>query len=244
MPSKEPLRARINDVPVKLTGKNSILHPPQHGDRPLEHSFPALYLIADPSFYNTAKGHAAFFHAMTEAIAGGIRWIQYRDKARSRAEMYRIARNLRVLTREQGVTLIINDEIDLAMAVQADGVHLGQEDFPVAMARRLLGEDCLIGLSTHTLQQAIGAEREALDYIGFGPILKTQTKLSENTPLGLEALAALKSRTSLPVYAIGGIQHVHLAKIRETGVSGAAVSSALAGAGQETIRSWMARLNP
>jgi len=208
----------------------------------LKFSFPSLYLISDPSFYETSKddgAHQDFFCSIQEAIAGGIRLIQYRDKSHSRGEKYEIAKTLRGITRDQGVTLIINDEIDLAMAVKADGVHLGQDDFPVSMARRLLGEEAIIGLSTHNLEQAIAGSSEAIDYIGFGPIFETTTKVSESPLLGLDAIVAVRSKISLPIYVIGGIQRSHLLKKQLIRTCGVAVSSALAGADRKTFQNWI-----
>lgn len=184
-------------------------------------------------------GGGDFFRSIREAIEGGTRLIQYRDKGRPRGEMYEIARRLREMTCTRDVTLIINDELDLAMAVEADGVHLGQDDFPVQMARKLLGENTIIGLSTHNLEQAMDAERERIDYIGLGPIFETKTKLSKNPALGIEAIASVSAKVSLPIYAIGGIQRSHILKILSAGADGVAVSSALAGADKKTIRNWL-----
>lgn len=207
---------------------------------------PPLYLIADPGLYKRASAIQdldAFFGGIREAIAGGVRLIQYRDKFRARGEMFEIARRLREITSESSVCLMINDEIDLAMAIKADGVHLGQDDFPVSMARRLLGRTAVIGLSTHTLAQAREAAAQAIDYIGFGPIFPTTTKQAHDPVVGISNLAIIREQVSLPIYAIGGIQFSQLQNIMDVGASGVAVASALKGADRDTLRSWQETLD-
>ena len=209
--------------------------------------FPPLYLVADPSCFGSpfdeAGGRTApFFRAVREALAGGVRLLQYRDKTHTRWERYIVAERLRAMTRKAGAALIINDEIDLAMAVAADGVHLGQTDFPVWMARKLLGRDAVVGLSTHTLAQAVSAAESDVDYIGFGPIFATQTKSAHDPPTGIDVLMTIVGAVSLPVYAIGGIREVHLERIIATGVAGVAAASALSGDTERRVRAWLARL--
>ncbi len=205
--------------------------------------FSPLYLIVDPSLYKQKGSQRTFLEFIDEAIEGGVRWIQYRDKNASRREQFERAKQLQGLTRERNVVLIINDEIDLALAVKADGVHLGQDDFPVEMARKLLGEESIVGLSTHNLKQVKQAESENIDYIGIGPIFPTKTKRSQEMPLGIEGLAKLCAVTALPVYAIGGIQFSHLPNIISTRVTGLAIASALAGADQSEVQRWITCLD-
>src|SRR5581483_2549773 len=149
-----------------------------------------LYLITDPLLYSASEGKEkkeesrSLLDAVDRAMEGGARLIQYREKGATRREMYQTAHKLREMTAARGATLIINDDIDLALAVGAEGVHLGQDDFPIGIARRLLGKERIIGISTHHLNQALQAESDGADYIGFGPIFKTSTKSSENPPLG------------------------------------------------------------
>lgn len=199
--------------------------------------FPTIYFIADPSLY---EGCESFFQAIQTAIDGGIRLIQYRDKSGQRGRIYEYAERLRALTYQSRVKLIINDEVDIALAVRADGVHLGQDDFPVAAARDLLGEQAIIGLSTHNLAEALSAEKESVDYIGFGPIFATETKKSEYLPLGVESIRGLCAGVKRPVYAIGGIQKPHIQSILKAGAKGVAVASALSGASTVQIRQWTA----
>lgn len=202
--------------------------------------FPALYLIADPALYRRdgKPCSESFFQAIAVAIDGGIQLIQYRDKSGERGRIYEYAERLRELTAQSKVKLIINDELDIAMAVGADGVHLGQDDFPVAPARALLGEQAIIGLSTHNISEALAAKKEPVDYIGFGPIFSTETLQSDRLPLGIEAISKLCKKVNLPVYAIGGIQQSHVQAILNAGATGVAVASALVGASKLDLQNW------
>ncbi len=207
-------------------------------------SLPPLYLIADPSTYQNGDtlDLNSFFEGLREAIAGGLQLLQYRDKHRARGEMFQIAKQIREITSTGGVRLIINDEIDLAMAVKADGVHLGQDDFPVSMARQLLGKTAIIGLSTHNPAEACEAAAQTIDYIGFGPIFPTTTKKNPDSAVGISKIAAIRKQTSLPIYAIGGIQFSALQNIIDAGASGVAVASALKNANRNTVASWQETL--
>lgn len=142
-------------------------------------------------------------------------------------EAYAQAIALRQAATEVGATLIINDRCDLALAVKADGVHLGQEDLPLADARRLLGPENIIGLSTHSPEQVREAVALEPDYIGFGPIFSTATKADHDPVVGVEGLRAARARTTLPIFAIGGIASQHVAEIMTAGADGVAVVSAI-----------------
>lgn len=142
-------------------------------------------------------------------------------------EAYIQALALRQAATEVGATLIINDRCDLALAVKADGVHLGQEDLPLADARRLLGAEKIIGLSTHSPEQVRNAVALQPDYIGFGPIFSTATKADHDPVVGLEGLRAARELTTLPIFAIGGIRSQHVAEIMTAGADGVAVISAI-----------------
>jgi thiamine-phosphate pyrophosphorylase len=172
-------------------------------------------------------------------MAGGVRLVQYRDKYASRRDLYETARRLREITAQRGVTLIINDHVDVALAVGADGVHLGQEDLPVWVARKLLGDTRIVGVSTHCLEQAVRAEQDGADYIGFGPIFETHTKQT-GAPLGIGAIAEVKHQVGLPLYAIGGIQRSHLPAIRAAGADGVAAISAFSGDIRNHVQAWIA----
>lgn len=142
-------------------------------------------------------------------------------------DAYLRARALRQAATEVGVLLIVNDRCDLAMAVEADGVHLGQEDLPIAYARRLLGPGKIIGLSTHTVAQVHEAVTTQPDYIGFGPIFRTATKADHDAVVGLEGLRAVRALTTLPIFAIGGITADSVGEVMAAGADGVAVISAI-----------------
>jgi thiamine-phosphate pyrophosphorylase len=148
-------------------------------------------------------------------LAGGIKIIQYREKRpdKSHRQMLAECRQIRDLTREAGVLFIVNDYVDIALLAEADGVHVGQDDLPVPDVRRLIGPDKLIGLSTHSLEQAQAARAAGADYIGVGPIFSTQTKADVTAPLGLAYLDQAVGAVDLPIAAIGGIKRHNIADI-------------------------------
>jgi len=190
-------------------------------------------------------GPETVVEGVVEAMEGGARLVQYRDKDVSRREMYEVARRLRDVTTPRGVTLIINDHVDLALAVGAEGVHLGQADLPIWAARKILGNAAVVGISTHNLEQAMRAQREGADYIGLGPIFQTHTKQMDadsGGPLGVDALTQVKREVGIPLYAIGGIQRGCLPEIMAAGADGVAAISAFSGAVRETVRAWIADL--
>lgn len=142
-------------------------------------------------------------------------------------DAYAQALALRQAATEVGVTLIVNDRCDLALAVKADGVHLGQDDLLLADARQLLGPEKIIGLSTHTTDQVREAELLKPDYIGFGPIFSTTTKTDHDPVVGLEGLRAARALTTLPIFAIGGITSQHVTDMMTAGADGLALISAI-----------------
>jgi len=184
-----------------------------------------LYLIAD----RQACGGRPLPDIVRAALAAGVRWVQYREKLLTRRARYEEALRLRLWTREAGAALIINDELDLAVAVEADGLHLGQEDLPLPIARRWLGVGRLIGVSTHTTEEARRAIEEGADYIAVGPIFATATK-STRPPVGPEAIRRVRAMTKIPLVAIGGITPDNIGQVLRAGAAGAAVISALCGA--------------
>lgn len=164
-----------------------------------------------------------------QLLAGGVDIIQLRCKAWNLDDLAAVARRVLPLTRAQGVPLIVNDYVELARRVGADGVHLGQEDLqrmPVSAARALLGAAARIGVSTHSLAQARAAEAMAPDYIGIGPLFATGTKPGV-APIGLATLAAVARQVALPAFAIGGITLHNLAEVMRHGAERAAVVSAI-----------------
>lgn len=161
----------------------------------------------------------------TIALRAGVGWIQYREKEKTRREIFDEALRLRRLTREYGATLIVNDHADIAFAVDADGVHLGQDDLPLHEARKFMGEK-IVGISTHSLSEALAAFSSGADYIGFGPVFYTTTK-DAGEPRGTEILKEIKKHVSIPVVAIGGISPENLPVVRKAGAEGFAVASAI-----------------
>lgn len=163
-------------------------------------------------------------------IAAGVKVIQYREKDRTLREQYEECRQIRTLTRQAGVTFIVNDHVDLAMAVHADGVHVGQDDLPTAAIRQLVGGEMIIGLSTHSPQQATAADQSGVvDYIGVGPLFSTQTKRNVCAPVGLEYLDYVVGNIELPFVAIGGIKSNNVAEVRRHGARLIAVVTGIVG---------------
>jgi thiamine-phosphate pyrophosphorylase len=161
------------------------------------------------------------------ALVGGAEMIQLRDKTRSLRELLPQACAIRLLCRSHGALFIVNDRLDLALAAEADGAHVGQEDFPAAQARGLLGPGRILGVSTHSLAQAQAAQAAGADYIGFGPIFATGTKNTGYTSRGLEALRAIRQAVSLPILAIGGITLENVTAVIAAGATAPAVISAV-----------------
>jgi thiamine-phosphate diphosphorylase len=167
-----------------------------------------------------------FFRRVEDALAGGIRLIQFRNKQFSKKDALGISLKLRDLCLRHQSRYLINDDIDLAMASDADGVHIGQEDFPLALTRKILGPKKIIGVSTHNVDQAVDAEKGGADYIGFGAVFQTSSK--EKTELaGLQRLIECRLAVSIPIIAIGGISLSNIASVFKNGASGAAVISAV-----------------
>ncbi|MDP2753638.1 MAG: thiamine phosphate synthase [Nitrospirota bacterium] len=161
-----------------------------------------------------------------KVLRAGVKWVQYRDKEKSRREFYEEAIRLRKLTKDFNAVLIVNDYADIALAVDADGVHLGQDDLPIEEARKIMGSNKIIGISTHSLEQAKEAEKGGADYIGFGPIFRTTTK-DAGIPKGTDMLKEIKRQVHIPVVAIGGINIENIRSVLDTGVDAVAVASAI-----------------
>ncbi len=167
------------------------------------------------------------FIEMTRIVLDcGIKWIQYRDKKNTRRAIYENAVDLRQITSEYDATLIINDHTDIALASDAEGVHLGQDDLPLKEARKITGQKFTIGISTHSIEEALEAQDTGADYLGFGPIFHTNTK-DAGEPKGIGALKEVKKIVNIPVIAIGGINTENLASVLDAGADGIAVSSGI-----------------
>ncbi len=188
-----------------------------------------LYLVSDQK---VLRGRD-FLNSLEKAILGGVTVLQLRDKDNSSKAFYTLALQVKELTEKYKIPLIINDRIDIALAVDAEGVHLGQEDLPITLARRLMGPDKIIGISTATLEEAKKAEAEGADYIGVGALFPTATK-SNTRSVSLDQLTIIKENVSIPVVGIGGVSEKNMASIISTGVDGVAVVSAILG--KEDVR--------
>lgn len=165
-------------------------------------------------------------------LDGGIRIIQYREKHAwfSIKQMHRELEQIRILTRNYGALLIVNDFIDLALAVDADGIHIGQDDLPPLVARKLIGNHKILGISTHSPDQANNAIKAGADYIGIGPIFATNTKENVCPPVGLEYLQYAVKNVSIPFIAIGGIKEKNLRSVLESGAKRIALVTEIVGA--------------
>ena len=162
----------------------------------------------------------------SEVLRAGVKWVQYRDKESDRCCLFETAVELRELTRKSGAFFIMNDHPDIAAAVDADGVHLGQDDMPVAEARKVLGSKKVIGVSTHSIAEAVKAERDGADYVGFGPVFSTGTK-DAGKAIGTDMLARVRSEVNIPVVAIGGITAGELPRVVSAGAQAVAVASGI-----------------
>ena len=168
-------------------------------------------------------------------IQGGSKIIQLREKEYAKRDLYNLALKFREITSEAGVLLIINDHVDIALAVDADGFHLGQEDLPVRVARKLAPE-LLIGASTHSLEQTLQAEKDGADYINIGPIFKTKTKEGVESSLGPEAIARIKPRIKLDFTVMGGINEENIEQVLAQGAWRVAMVSAITKAADIAVK--------
>lgn len=182
----------------------------------------SIYLVTDDG---CLQGRA-LIDCVREALEGGVTLVQYRAKTASSAEMYAEALQMKALCDSFNVPLIINDRLDIAMAVGAAGVHLGQDDLPCAAARRILGEDYLIGVSAHNPAEAKAALQSGADYLGCGAVFGTATK-ADVKKLGTEGLEAICKAKGLPVVGIGGVTADNYREVRAAGAEGAAIVSGI-----------------
>ncbi len=164
-------------------------------------------------------------HMTTQLCAGGVDVLQLRAKKLAKNEVELLARLMLPITREHGVPLVINDHLEIAAAVGSEGVHVGQDDDAVAKARAVVGNSCFVGKSTHSLAQAIAAQAEGADYIGFGPLYATGTK-PDYVPIGLHYITAVHQQVTLPIFCIGGVNAGRLDEIISAGAKRVVVVSA------------------
>ncbi|MFZ1803203.1 MAG: thiamine phosphate synthase [Nitrospira sp.] len=182
-----------------------------------------LYIILDPSVCTDRP----LVDALKLSATAGAKIVQYRNKTASMKVAYEEALPLRKVAQELGVLFIVNDRCDLALAVDADGVHLGQGDVPLNFARKIMGPDKLIGISTHSREQVMAATAGEPNYLGFGPIFTPGSKLDHDPVVGLQGLRTIRPLTALPIFAIGGITADRTEDVIRAGADGVAVISAI-----------------
>ncbi len=171
-------------------------------------------------------GQITYEGTSEKVLAAGVKWIQHRAKNISRNETYVESVALRKLTHTYGALLVVNDYPDIAAAADADGVHLGQDDLPVKEARKVVGPEAIIGVSTHSVEEAVKAEQEGADYVGAGPVFHTSTK-DAGSPKGVELIRRVKDSIHIPVVAIGGIHSGNLRQVLDAGADAVAVASGI-----------------
>jgi thiamine-phosphate pyrophosphorylase len=181
-----------------------------------------LYLVTDRRWL----GERTLWDSVEEAIRGGVTLVQLREKEISSKDYLELAQRVKEVTDRHGIPLIINDRIDIALAMDADGVHLGPEDLIVPLARKLLGDGKIIGASAASVNEALLFQTQGADYLGVGAVFPTATKRGTEK-VGLEELRGIKSAIHIPVVAIGGINAENATPVMETGVDGVAVVSAI-----------------
>lgn len=184
-----------------------------------------LYLITDRKVATRPLPEAVRL-----ALEGGVRAVQLREKDLPIRDLLTLARELRGMTREFGARLFINDRVDIAMLVEADGVHLGRESMPADAVRKVVGKSMLIGVSTHSLAEAREAQQSGADFITFGPVFETPSKARYGPPVGLDALKSLKDCIDIPYYALGGIENGNMRQAFGARCYGVAMISAILGA--------------
>ncbi|WP_027185278.1 thiamine phosphate synthase [Desulfovibrio inopinatus] len=165
-----------------------------------------------------------------QAVAGGAGVVQLREKSCDTRTFVELARAIKSVCSKAGALFVINDRLDVALAVDADGVHVGQDDMPVSVVREWIGPSKIVGLSVNTIEQAIEATGLGVDYLGVGPVFPTVTKADAKTPLGPEGLADMRTRVDLPLVGIGGITVANAAEVIRAGAVGVAVVSAICSA--------------
>ena len=188
-------------------------------------SLPRLYLVTDSSI----PLHVPIEQVVAEAVSGGVGMVQVREKNMTSGELYRLAEKLRLVTRDKAL-LMVNDRVDVALAVEADGVHLPAHSLPVVVARRLLGEGLLVGKSVHSVEEAVSAEREGADYLMLGTIYATASH-PDGPASGPELIESVKSQVRIPIYAIGGINASNAEEVMRAGADGIAVIRSILGTG-------------
>lgn len=186
----------------------------------------SVYVITDTRL---SRGRTNL-EVVKEAMAGGATCIQLREKELSTRDYFHLAEKLRELTLEKGVTFIVNDRLDIALAVGADGVHLGQDDLPPSVARRIMPPEMILGVTARNVHQAIQFQEAGATYLGVGAVYFTGTKSNTGSPIGLQGLAEICGKVKIPVVGIGGINTERAGAVIAAGASGVALVSAVTSA--------------
>lgn len=195
-----------------------------------------LYLVTD----REVLAGRDLLESVEQSILGGVTLVQLREKDTNSRDFYNLALQVKELTHKYNVPLIINDRLDIALAIDADGLHIGQEDLPVDLCRKLLGKDKILGVSAHNLEEAIKAEALGADYLGVGAIFSTSTKKDVDIT-SIDTLIKIKENIKIPVVAIGGITHDNVKEVLKAPIDGVSVISCLLGA--EDIKKASTKLN-
>lgn len=183
-----------------------------------------LYLVTDR---DVLKGRD-LKKAVEDAILGGVTLVQLREKDISSKEFYEIAKEIKNITDKYNVPLIINDRVDIALAVDSEGVHIGQKDLPADVVRKIIGEDKILGLSANTIEDALKAQMDGADYLGVGAMFPTNSKKDAEST-SIETLKEIKKTVNIPVVAIGGVNETNVQKLKGTNIDGIAVISGILG---------------
>ena len=184
-----------------------------------------LYLVTDPYLCATF----GLLNTVNAAVKGGITMVQLRDKEASTSDRIGVGKELQKILKDTEIPLIINDDVEAALAIDADGIHIGQNDKSTIEIRGKVGKDKIVGLSCETIEDAKAADPALVDYIGISPVFPTPTKSDFNAYIGLDGISDIANATSLPSVAIGGLKREHCEKIFSTGCQGMAVVSAICG---------------
>lgn len=183
-----------------------------------------LYLVTDRDVLSGRD----LIKCIEDSILGGVTLVQLREKNVTSREFYEIAIKVKEVTSRYNVPLIINDRLDIALAIDADGLHIGQKDLPASVARKILGKDKILGVSAATLQEALKAEKDGADYLGVGAVFSTSTK-KDTRDVSYETLSSITASVNIPVVAIGGINENNVTKLKGSNIQGIAVVSCILG---------------
>jgi len=183
-----------------------------------------LYLITDRKLFTD---HSSLFTAVEEALKSGLKAVQLREKDFGARDLLGMAYKMRELTKTYQARLFINDRVDIALAVEADGVHLGRESIPAHAVKKTFKDRLIIGVSTHSLDEAVDAEKGGADFVTLGPVYHTPSKMKYGEPIGIELLRSIKGKISIPVFAIGGIRIDKVGEVKDAGADGLALISAI-----------------